>query len=118
MSLLNHGRNHCLGYDKRRIQVHIYHLSELCRGHLAHGDSLNDACVIDENVNHADLLLDRCNHAIDSILIGDITYISMRVNAFFLVCRNALVHKLLLDIVKYMVAPASAIAFAIAKPMP
>ena len=62
MTLLNHSRNDCLGYNKRCIQVNIDDLSELRSLHLKHRDTFDDSCIVDKNVDRSDFLLDLCHH--------------------------------------------------------
>ena len=40
------------------VQVNVHHLTELGSGHLGHGDALDDAGIVDQNVDVADFLGD------------------------------------------------------------
>ena len=101
MSFFDHGRDHRLGNDKRCVQIHIDDLSELCCGHLAHRNTLDDAGIVYQNVDHADLFFDLCNQCVYLLLICDIANISVRLDAKLLISGKSLVDKLLLDVVEY-----------------
>ena len=101
VAFLDHRRNDGFRDDERTVEVDVDYLAELGGGHFVHGDALDDAGVVHKDVDHADLLLNRCNHTVDSLLVGDVAHISVRFNALLPICRNALVHKVLLNVVKY-----------------
>ena len=101
MALLNHAGDNCLGHDERRVQVHVNNLSELGSRHIAHGNPLDDAGIVHQNVHHAYFLLNLSNHLIDGVLTGHVTYIAVGFDSLFLVSSQSLVNQLLLDIIEH-----------------
>ena len=100
MTLLDHCRNNCLGYDERCVQVYVDHLSELLCSHLYHRDTLDDTCVVHQDIDGTYFLLDLSYHSVNCFFIGNVTYIAVRLDTFFSVCCDSLVYQLLLDIVE------------------
>ena len=92
MSLAQHAGQHSLRDDERSRQVDIDDLAEILRRHLEHRDALDDARIVHEDVDSAKLLLDIRDHRTDRLLICDIAYVAMRLNAIFLVICQRLVH--------------------------
>ena len=107
MALLDHAGDNCLGHDEGRIQVHVNYLSELGRRHIAHGNPLDDSCIVDQDVNHAHFLLNGGNHPVHSILIRHVTYISVGFNPLFLVSSKAFINQFLLNIIEYNGCPCA-----------
>ena len=110
-------RNHCNGYNERRIQVHKVTCLANSAAVISHiGGLLMDSCVIVKNVDHADLLLNRCNHTVDESLPprGDVAHISVRFNALtpYMPQRPCPQGRALMSL-NTMAAPAPAIALAI-----
>ena len=63
MALLDHRGDDGLRNDERSVQVNVDDLTELLGGHVAHRDALDDAGVVDQHIDVADLgsdLLDHC----------------------------------------------------------
>ena len=100
MTLLDHCRDNCFRYDERSIQIYVDYLTELICGHLGHGDSLDDACVVNQDIDGAYFLLDLSYHSINCFFVGNVTYIAVSLDAFLSVCSDSLVYQLLLDIVE------------------
>ena len=100
VTLLNHRRNDRLGDDERRIQVNINHLTELFGGHFAHRNALDDARVVDKDVNHADFFLNLGDERVDGGFIGHVADIAVRLDALFGIGSNALIHQFLLNVVE------------------
>ena len=100
MALLDHCRDNCFRYDERCIQVYVDHLAELICSHLGHGDSLDDACVVNQDIDGAYFLLDLSYHSINCFFVGNVTYIAVSLDAFLSVCSDSLVYQFLLDIVE------------------
>ena len=100
MTLLDHCRDNCFRYDERCIQVYVDHLTELICGHLGHRNSLDDACVVNQDIDGAYFLLDLSYHSINCFFVGNVTYIAVSLDAFLSVCSDSLVYQLLLDIVE------------------
>lgn len=75
MTFLDHAGQHRFGYDERGRQINIHHLAEIGHAHFYHGDPFDDPCIIDQNINHAELFFDGLNQFCDLGLvryIGDI----------------------------------------------
>ena len=100
VALLDHGGDDGLGNDEGSVQVHVDNLTELSGGHLAHGNTLDDTGVVNQDVDHADFLLNGGNQRIDGILIGNVAHITVGFDASLFVSGDSLVHQLLLDVVK------------------
>ena len=100
VTLLDHGGDHSLGYDERSVQVHVDHLTELGSAHVAHGDALDDAGVVHQNVDDTHFGLDLGHQGIHSLFIGDIAYIAVGLDAGLTISSQALVHQFLLDVVE------------------
>ena len=99
-ALLDHIGNDSLGNDEGSVQVHVNDLTELGSGHLDHRDALDDAGVVDQHVDVADLGGDLLDHLIDGVLVGDVADIAVGLDAGFPVGSQALVDQLLLDVVE------------------
>ena len=100
MTLLDHCRDNCFRYDERCIQVYVDYLTELICGHLGHGDSLDDTCVVHQDIDGTYFLLDLSYHSVNCFFVGNVTYIAVSLDAFLSVCCDSLVYQLLLDIVE------------------
>ena len=100
MSFFDHGWNHCFGYNKRSIQIHIDDLSEFRCFHLTHWNTFDDSGIVHKNVDHADFLLNFCNEFIYLLLIRYIADITVCFDSFFLISCNPLVYQLLFDIIE------------------
>ena len=101
MALLDHGGDDGLGHDEGGVQVHVDHLAELLSGHFRHGDALDDAGVVHQNVDDAHLALHLRDKGIHRLLVGDVTHIAVGLDALLGVGSQALVHQLLLDVVEH-----------------
>ena len=95
VSFLYHAGNHGLGADEGAHEIYIYHLSEILRLHLLHGDALDNAGVVDEDVDCSYRLLDIRHHVSDSFLVGDIAEIAPGIDAELAVSLHATVDSLL-----------------------
>ena len=76
VALLDHARNNSLGHDERSVQVDVDNSTEISCGHLAHRDPLDDACVVDKDVNAAEFLLDIGDHSLDFIFLCYVCHIA------------------------------------------
>ena len=101
VSLLDHSRKHSLCYDKRRVQVNIYNLAEVRCTHFQHGGAFDNTCIIDQNINYADFLLDLLYHRTDLCFICHVAQITLCVNPLFFICSQALFQILLRADVEY-----------------
>ena len=101
VTLLDHSRNDCLGYDKRCVQVDVDDLSELGSLHLKHRDTFDDSCIVDKNIDCSDFLLDLCHHGFHLFLVCHVADIAVCLDAFLFIRSKSLVHKFLLDVVEY-----------------
>ena len=100
MALLDHARNAGLGDDERRVEVNVDHLAEIGRAHFEHRDALDDAGVVDQNVDHADFLANLGDGLLHCFLIGHVADIAVRLDALLLVGSQTLVDQILIDIVE------------------
>ena len=100
MPFLDHAGNDSLRYDERGVQIHIDDLAELCGRHFCHRDALDDACIVDEDVYHADFLFDTGNQGIDGCFICHVAHVAVGFDTFFLICGQSFVHQFLLDVVE------------------
>ena len=95
MAFLYHARYDGLRHNEGRVEVDVYHLAEFLDRHLRHGDALDDAGVVDQYVNHAQLLLDVGHHGLHLFFVGYVADVSLGVDALCLVVGQSLVHVLL-----------------------
>ena len=99
-ALLDHVGDDGLGNDKGSVQVNINDLTELCSGHFAHGNALDDTGVVDQNVDVADFLGDLLDHGVDGVLVGNIADIAMGSDASLFVSGQTFINQFLLDIIE------------------
>ena len=100
MTLLDHARDARLGNDERRVEVNVDDLAEIRRAHLQHRDALDDAGVVDQNVDDADFFANLSDGLLHGFLIGHVADIAMRLDALLLVGSQTLIDQILVDIVK------------------
>ncbi len=100
MALFDHGRDHGLGHDEGRVQIHVDDLTELGCSHLGHGNSLNDSRIVHQNIDDAHLALNPGNQRIYRVLVGYVTHIAVGLDSFFRISRQPLVHQILIDIIE------------------
>ena len=90
-----------------------------CAAVISHiGMRFDDARVVHQNVDDAHFLGDLLHHRLHRVLVRYVAHISVGFHARFLVCRKALVHQLLPDVIEYDGRAAFAMPSAMAKPMP
>ena len=99
-SLFDHPGQNCFGANERSCQINIDNLIPLCFCHLDHRNSLDDARIVDQNVNCADLLFYVFNKSIYLLFVRYIADSAVSIDAFFLVSRKASVNQLLIDIIE------------------
>ena len=90
MALADHAGQDGFGHDERPDEVDVDDLTEIFRAHLTHGDALDNACIIDENVDRAQGFRNFSHHGPDRCFIGHITEIAVRRNAFLFIIRESL----------------------------
>ena len=89
MPFFNHAGDDCFGADKWRDQVNINDLCKIIDRHVSHRNALDDARVIDQNIDHADFFFDSGNQLGYSFLIRHIGNITVYVDSFFFICLQA-----------------------------
>ena len=100
VALFDHARNAGLGDDERRVQVNVDDLAEIGGAHLQHRDALDDAGVVDQNIDDADFLTDLGDGLLHRFLVGHVADIAVRLDALLFVSGQTLVDQLLIDIVE------------------
>ena len=80
-----------------------------------HRDSLDDTCVINENVDCSNFLLNSCNKCLNLIFLGYITNLTESLDASLLILSKSLVNKFLVDIVEDDLSSALCISYCICK---
>ena len=65
-----------------------------------HRDAADDACVVDQDVDHTDFLFDFRNHGLNGGLVGDVADIAVGFDAFFLIGGQPFVDQFLVDVVE------------------
>ena len=100
MPLFDHAGNDGLRDDKGCVQIHVDHLTELLRRHVAHRDALDNPGVVYEDVDHADLFLHLLDKRLYSGFVRYIADIAVGLNPGFLVGSKALVNELLTNIIE------------------
>ena len=85
-ALFDHGRDHRLGHDKRPVEVDVDDLPEVLGGHLHHGDALDDAGVVHQNIDHAHLGLNFGHQLVYRVLAGNIAHVAVG-GKCLLLCR-------------------------------
>ena len=101
VSLFDHRGNYCLRADKGGVEVNVDDLTELSSAHLAHGDTLDDSSVVNENVDNADGRLNVSNHCVYSVLIGYVANVALYGNTCLGISGKSLIYEFLLDVVEY-----------------
>ena len=81
MSQAHHAGQDGLAHNEGRHEVDVDYLLIFLHLHLMHGDALDDAGVVDQNVNGAQLLPDVGHHLPDAVLVRHIADIALRVDA-------------------------------------
>ena len=89
-----------LAQMKGGVEVHVDDLAEIVGAHLRHGDALDDARVVDQNVDDADLVLHVCHQGLHRAFISHVADVAMGPDALFCIGGQPLVHQLLTDVVK------------------
>ena len=90
MTLFHHSRNHGLSAQKGTNQVNIHYLAKVRGAHFRHGNALDDARIVDQNVDRPDVLLDLLHQRLNLIFLRHIRDIALRVNAQRRVIRQRL----------------------------
>ena len=100
MSLLDHSRDNCLGNDERSVQVYINDFAEFICLHLEHWLSHDDTGVVYKDIDHSDFLVDLSDHSLYLLLVCDITYIAVSLDASLFVGSKPHIYLLLIDIIE------------------
>ena len=95
MTLLDHTWDNCLRYDEWCSKVDVDYLLEVIYRHLRHRNTLDDTCIIYQDVNNTEFLLDISNHVLHLFLISYITDITLGINTLSLVISKRLIHVML-----------------------
>ena len=95
VALLDHAGDNMLCHDVGGNQVDIDDLAEVLGLHLQHGNTLDDAGVVDQDVNGAQVPLD-VGHQLDHVLlVGDVGIVAVGVDALFMVGSHGGLHVML-----------------------
>ena len=95
MALLDHAGDNCLGDDVGSDEVDIDDLTEVLCLHLEHRNALDNAGVVDKDVDGAEVALDICDHLDDVLFIGNVAVVALGVDALFGIGLHSLFHVLL-----------------------
>ena len=79
LAAFHHLRDHGGRADVRAHQVHVNHLLEFGAGHFVHGDALDDAGVVHQDVNLADFLVDAVYQFLHRHFVGHVAHITVHV---------------------------------------
>ena len=101
VTFFNHRRDNSLRHNKRSIQVYINYLTEFSCRHFVHRDTLNDTCIVNQNIDNAYFFLNLSNHSVHLFFVGYIAYITFSFNTFSFVSSNTFVYQFLFDIVEH-----------------
>ncbi len=101
VALFNHGGDHGLAYDKRSVQIDVHHLAELRGRHLAHGNALDNARIVHQNINHAHFGGNLLYQRLHGVFVRYVAHIAVRLDSGLFVSGEAFIDELLLDIVEY-----------------
>ena len=88
-SLADHAGNYGLGAYVWCHEVYVDDLTEFFRRHFMHRDALDDACVVDQDVNRTEGRRYVCNHRLYACLVSAVAYISLGIDpesGIFLKC--------------------------------
>ena len=92
VTFLYHRRDNSLGYDKRSVQVYVDHLTEFSSRHFVHRNTLDDTCIVHQNIDHAHFFLNLGNHSVHLLFICHVAYITFSIDAFSFVSSQTFVH--------------------------
>ena len=95
MTLLDHAGDNVLCHDVGGDEVDVDDLTEVLGLHLKHGNALDDAGVVDKDVNGAEVALDVGDQLDDVFLIGDVGEVAVSVDAFLTVGGQSGLHVVL-----------------------
>ena len=95
MTLLDHTRDNCLRYDERCSEVNVNNLLEVIYRHLCHRNTLDNTCIVYQNINNTKFLLDVSYHVFHLFLICYITDITLCLNTLCFVICKSLIHVVL-----------------------
>ena len=95
MPLLDHTWDNSLRYDEWCSKVDVDYLLEVIYRHLRHRNTLDDTCIIYQDINNTEFLLDVSNHILHLFLISYITDITLGINTLSLVISKRLIHVML-----------------------
>ena len=111
VTLLDHSRDNCFGYDERSVQVDVNNLTELFNFHLCHRDTFDDSCVVYKDINCSKLFLDVCNHLLNLLLIGYVADVAFCVDSLCLVILESFFQMFLVSAVKCDLCASLCISF-------
>ena len=80
---------------------HVDDLAELRGLHLVHGDALDDAGVVDQDVDYADFLLYPGHEVLYLSLVGHVADVAVGLDAQLGVGGESLLHELGLDVIEH-----------------
>ena len=79
VTALDHAGQNGLCHNEGRREVHVHHPAEVLNRHLAHGNALDDAGVVHQNVQRSDCLFNVIDHFPDGSFIRNIADIGLDV---------------------------------------
>ena len=95
VALLDHAGDNCLSNDEGSNQVDVNNFAEVFAGHFDHGDTLDDACVVNQNVNAAQIFFDLPDQSNDVFFLSNVAVVAVSFgDACFSVVLDAFVHAL------------------------
>ena len=100
VALLDHAWKDSLCAEERTGEIDIDNLIPLLLRHLNHRDSLDDAGIIYQDINTTELLLDILHECVYLLLVRNITYDTVCIDAELLVLCDTSVYELLIDIIE------------------
>ncbi len=85
MSFLDHSGDDSLCADEWANEVDVDNLTEVFDVHFSHRNALDDACIVYEDIDSADVFFDVGNHSLNFFFFGYVAKIAFSVDACFLI---------------------------------
>ena len=85
MSLLLHARYYSLGNNERRVEIGVYHLSEILYAHLEHRYTLDNSSVVNQYVDCSEIALNVRHQLLHLLFVGYVGNVALGIDALFLV---------------------------------
>ena len=93
MTFLDHAGDNGLCADERSYEVDVYNLAEVFNVHLFHGDTLDDTCIVYEDVDTAEFLFDVGDHSLYAFFVGDVAHVACGVDTGFFIVGHTHIHR-------------------------